>query len=615
LVGMIQALDTLKKAGAPPIDLMVFDMCLMSQLEVMDAISPYASYAVASEEEEPGTGYPNTRVLYQLTKNPKIAPRDLALVMVQEWSASYKEAGEQTVTDAAIDLSKIKDVVSSVDELAAALMKSPPAAMPAIGRAREASNHFPGNDEGDFGSYDLGNFVEFLAKQPEAASFKPQLDRVAATVDAAVMKHEEGDGHKGASGLAIYFPFDKNVAKDYSSIPFSRTQWKQFLTTGGGQAAEAKADVHITSPDPGSPHSIGTGIPIEATVSGNPASIHASLGFVDKNKEIVLISEEEIMSPGAKVEADGSYVPAWKDGAKFTFTLQPQVSAITDGKNVAMAPLYAMSPGNKFSVGYASYNSKLGDMRTAPVFDMKAKRLETIFCLSEDGNDAPMEVHPVKGENLVFYQKVIAGENAEPKFRPTSALTISGKTKDSLKLIQTDLPKGEYVLALTAYAADGKPSGNDVIHITADGENVAQNVSYPDYGYPTVQENDIDYVDMKQIVPADEYDHFEGSWDDYDFMEETEADDYTPQDLSYLNDVEPSEEEMQFDENDWSDELQDEEENGTVEEVEDETDQAIEADEDQDQQQEQDEDTDQNQDEDQDVQQHNGPHAYMLLNR
>jgi hypothetical protein len=610
LAGLISALDTLKKAGAPTFDLMVFDMCLMSQVEVMDAISPYVSYGVASEELEPGSGYPNHRVLYQLTKNPQMTPADLAQVFVQEWSASYKEEGEDTVTSAATDLSKIKDVVSAVDALGAALTKASPAAITAVGRARSSAQHFPGDADSDLNSYDIGDFALLLSQQPEAASLKPQLDAVTAAVDAAVIKHEEGAAHQGATGLAIYFPFDKKVDEAYKSIPFARTQWDEFLLAGGGQAAAATADVKIASPDPTAPHPIDKGIPVTATVSGSPASIHASIGIAEEDGELTLISDEEIMSPGAKPDEDGSFVPEWKDGMKFTYTIKPQVSGISDGKSVALTPLFAMSPGSRFVQGYASYNSMRGDMQVAPVFDTKSGHLETIFCLSEKGNKAAMAVHPVKGEKLVFYQPTYTGENKAQKFRPTPALTTAGGgrsgSEPSLKLVPTDLPKGEYVFILTAYAADGEQSGYDVLHLTADGEGVAPQVTYPDYGYPSVSQHDLDYVDMTQIIPAAEYNNFDATWDDYDFMEQVQADDYDADDLEYLDDVALDDEDLQFDEENWSDELQDEEENGTVEEDQDEADQDEDVEDDQNQDEDQDQGDVQDEDDDQDQSDDNG---------
>ena len=45
LAPFVEALAALKAAGAPKIDLIKFDMCLMAQVEVMDAIAPYASLA------------------------------------------------------------------------------------------------------------------------------------------------------------------------------------------------------------------------------------------------------------------------------------------------------------------------------------------------------------------------------------------------------------------------------------------------------------------------------------------------------------------------------------------------------------------------------------------
>ncbi len=36
------------------------------------------------------------------------------------------------------------------------------------------------------------------------------------------------------------------------------------------------------------------------------------------------------------------------------------------------------------------------------------------------------------------------------------------------------------------------------------------------------------------MIPANEYNHFDATWDDYDFMEESQADDLDADDMSYL---------------------------------------------------------------------------------
>jgi hypothetical protein len=76
-------------------------------------------------------------------------------------------------------------------------------------------------------------------------------------------------------------------------------KWDEFLTAAiGGFGGGLK--LTIDSPDPSSPHDLGGGLPVSATVSGNPTTIRATLGFRDKDGKITTISDREVRSPDAQ---------------------------------------------------------------------------------------------------------------------------------------------------------------------------------------------------------------------------------------------------------------------------------------------------------------------------
>ncbi len=391
---------------------------------------------------------------------------------------------------------------------------------------------------------------------PEAAAIKPQADAVIAAVKAAVVEHGEGEAHKGSTGLAIYFPANRKVHADYASIPFSRGGWDEFLKKGFSGAAAAAATVTISAPNPGQNHRLGQGLQVTAQVAGAPASIRASIGFRDKDGSITTISDEEVASPGA-----------WKDGTTFSYTVRPKVRGIGDGKNTRLAPTTPLSPGSPYLRADASYNSLMGDLQVATIFDSRTGKLETIFCLNENGASNPTAVHPVKGEKLVFYQTVSSGDDKPLRYRPVPALVSSGsqqgkakgKAKDGsgLRLVDTGLPAGDYILSLTAYNGAGAPMGRSHLQLTAGGEAVAPGVGYPNYGYPAVYGYDLQYVDLTLIIPVAEYGQFEATWSDYNFMAAAQADDYSTQDLVFLDEVALDPQELAFDEENWSDEFED----------------------------------------------------------
>ena len=125
-------------------------------------------------------------------------------------------------------------------------------------------------------------------------------------------------------------------------------------------------------------------------------------------------------------------------------------------------------------------------------------------------------------------------------------------------MVDTGLPAGDYILSLTAYNGSGAPTGRSHLRLTAGGESVAPGVGYPSYGYPAVYGYDLQYVDLTLIIPVAEYGQFEATWSDYNFMAAAQSDDFSAQDLVYLQDVALDEEELQFDEANWSDEFDDE---------------------------------------------------------
>ncbi len=81
LMELDDALATIQReTGLEKFEIIGMDACLMSHLEVFNALEPYARYAVASQETEPALGWAYTAFLDTLTKNPDINGADLSQV-------------------------------------------------------------------------------------------------------------------------------------------------------------------------------------------------------------------------------------------------------------------------------------------------------------------------------------------------------------------------------------------------------------------------------------------------------------------------------------------------------------------------------------------------------
>ena len=209
------------------IDLLGFDACLMSMLEIAYQLRGTADVIVGSEELEPGDGWPYDQIVGALAKRPALTAREVGALVVQRYVASYR--GDD-VTLSALDLTRVDAAAKTVDALAAALVKAirTPAEYQAVSRALFGAQHY---DTKDF--IDLHDFCAQLATRTKSAAVKTAARAtIAAISGGSGLVH--ASRHKGTSvarshGVAIYFPRgDASVA--YDRLDFARaTRWDSFI--------------------------------------------------------------------------------------------------------------------------------------------------------------------------------------------------------------------------------------------------------------------------------------------------------------------------------------------------------------------------------------------------
>jgi len=83
------ALSAISVQMGKNIDIVGMDACLMAMTEVAYQIKDCADILVASEENEPGDGWPYDTILAQLVSNPHISPEQLAADIVDKYIVSY----------------------------------------------------------------------------------------------------------------------------------------------------------------------------------------------------------------------------------------------------------------------------------------------------------------------------------------------------------------------------------------------------------------------------------------------------------------------------------------------------------------------------------------------
>jgi hypothetical protein len=123
-------------AGLGHFDMLFLDACLMGMLETATEVQPYAGYLVAGENLL-WSRLPYEKYLAPSLLTATTAPRSLAQAIVQHYNEP--PSTDEPFTIAALDMSKLPNLVTKTNALAQALLAAlPPAPVPLTNPARRA---------------------------------------------------------------------------------------------------------------------------------------------------------------------------------------------------------------------------------------------------------------------------------------------------------------------------------------------------------------------------------------------------------------------------------------------------------------------------------------------
>lgn len=381
-----QALGTIRsQTGVGKFELIGMDACLMSQMEVLTALTPHGRYAVASEETEPALGWAYTGFLDLLATNPDMTGADLARAIVKTYidddqrivddqaraefvsrgstlggffgSATVPSADRVArelgadVTLTAVDLQAFPTLLKGLNNLAFTLQQADPKS---ISQARSYAQSYTSI----FGksvppSYiDLGNWIELLLRSNSNSAVTDAANQVQAALKTTVIAEKHGAGKPGSTGISIYFPNSQLYsnpsagAESYTAIAnrfASESLWDDFLSyfyTGrrfaqsAGSVAVPGRGTTITAPAAGgiqvSPLTLsgktvarGKTVSFSADVDGtNVGYVKLFVGFYDKVANSINVADEDYLQSSQTREASGVYYPVWPASGKFTVKFQ-----------------------------------------------------------------------------------------------------------------------------------------------------------------------------------------------------------------------------------------------------------------------------------------------------
>ena len=379
-------------------ELIGLDACLMSQMEVYSALAPYARYAVASEETEPGLGWAYSAFLSLMVYNPDLPTEELAANIVDSyisqdqrvvddqaradflaqnssgggWYVNRMSADQlaqqlgQNITLTAVNLEKLPGLIESLNQFAYQLQRLDQRTVAqARGYAQSYTSIFGSNVPPSF--IDLGHFVQLIYKNTKDANVRTAAESVVAGLNDVIVAEKHGPSKPGSTGIAIYYPNSQLYStattgmSSYTVIAnsFSRySLWDDFLgyhyvgrqfqaTATEPVALERASQIpglgNITvGPIEASDDSVSSGdsVKLSTVISGdNIGYIYFFTGLLDEASNSIYVADTDYLESSQTGQESGVYYPIWPDAQQFrlNFDFEPILYTITDGSQEVLA--------------------------------------------------------------------------------------------------------------------------------------------------------------------------------------------------------------------------------------------------------------------------------------
>lgn len=233
-------------SGLLQLDLLVFDACMMGQLEVALAMHDLAAHMVGSEAIVPGTGLPYARVL------PKFAvskdSREIAKAIVHEYGTFSEGEFDSRATLCAFDLAKMPGIAARLDGVAKQALAAAPQQWQAIARALFYAECYEVRAERvadeAAASIDLMDLTSRLRGIPGITD--ETLDVLQLAIASSVVARYGGAERSLSKGLSIYGPHRaKQFRPGYDRSPLGASTWRRLLAAVHERAARDTSDLTI----------------------------------------------------------------------------------------------------------------------------------------------------------------------------------------------------------------------------------------------------------------------------------------------------------------------------------------------------------------------------------
>jgi hypothetical protein len=441
------------------LDLLVFDQCLMGQIDTIYAMAPYAKAMVASEDVIPWHGINHAEPLHALVENPSMDEKQLAKMIVDDYKIYYeRKYPNQFVTLSAYDLDMMPVVFDAAKNFPSILRAHMENSWPKIGRTVIHSESFAksvGLYAEVYYSYDaLLDFADMIRWEISDKEVEQAAEGLKAAAGRALLAEYHGKEHPFAQGLSAYFPlnevtFDKNYL-NHSKFAME-TGWDKLLQGYIAAAASGKRVpvLKITQVLP-QPSNVSYPPAITYNVTGNNiVGIHRYIGKATGD-EVVIQNGHELVLMDPTSERKWKYAD-WPDINELDYIWFPMTDVLTNGQVSILAPAFQFGENDYYFEVKGDYKTKDGTdpFPASLTFDYRTGKLIS----AKDLHGLVSEFKPQAGDIFTPRYAVIdmrTGEILRYIQRDKIALGDCGIWLDSCPLAD-----GTYEIGLRAFDLSG----------------------------------------------------------------------------------------------------------------------------------------------------------------
>ena len=216
------------------LDIIGFDACLMGMTEVAYQFKIAADIFVASEPNEPATGWEYENIMNSLFSNPSIGDKELSECIVNSYEDEYKNEPLQLEALSATNLNIIDGLADAINIFAGFMLEqASPNNWLEVRLARQAAIEIDPNNNPLYSDFcDLGQFMQEIVDVSQSEVLQALAVDVINKLSEAIMYEWHDQNLEGVTGLMIYIPDPgTQIHADYNQdiIFLQDTKWDEFL--------------------------------------------------------------------------------------------------------------------------------------------------------------------------------------------------------------------------------------------------------------------------------------------------------------------------------------------------------------------------------------------------